>query len=155
MSTKVSTAYNALIYLLGTTLFPQDHGYARLPNAYDAEANPDTMLKLGWSLAPGQAVNTDKFVGTKFSVARNFVLTLTRKYEGLRVDESGKGDVELAIYEDQRLIINALEKDFSVGGETVYTKYVGDDGIEYVRTAKENFLMLKTNVILEYFEDLT
>lgn len=152
---KITDAHAALVTLLGTTLFPTASGWNRLPNPYKPEENADNYLNKGWGLATGQGVNTDKFVGAKRSTGRNFQVVLTLPFEGMEEDAAGKSDVDLALFEAQALVINALEKDFSVGGETCYTKYVGDEGIEYVRGETDRFLMLRTNIIVEYFDDLT
>lgn len=154
MSTRITAGYDGLVAMLNT-LFPSASGWQRLPNPYKPEANNERFLSQAWGIAIGSGLNTNRMVGGNFSVDRGFVITLSRKYEALESDFSAKALVELALFEDQYKLINALENDVTVDGTTMYARYAGDGGIEFVRGDKNNFLMLRTQAQLEYIERLT
>jgi hypothetical protein len=155
MSTRITALHGALISLLGDTLYTAEDGWKRLPNPYRPEDNSDPFLKQGWGLAFASGQNTNRQAGGYFTVDRGFVVILCREFLALEQDAVAKAAAELALFEDQYALINALEKDVTVDQSTMYARYVGDGGIEYVSSEKNRFLMLRTQMSVEYFEQLT
>lgn len=149
---NVTLGFQAVVQRM-SDLFPEADGWTRLPNPYKPEENPDQFLRQGWGVALGPASNTNRLVNCKFSIERTLIITLARKFEGTENDDIGKANTELAIFEDQFAMIKELETDVSVNGNAMYTKYVTDGGIEYVRGNTDKFLMVRTEVTLEYLEN--
>lgn len=151
----ISTGYDALIARIETVLDTVTNGYQRIPNPYNVEDNAEPVLRKGYGLALLAAENSNRQVNCKFSVSRNMEVVLTRLYTGKVEDAPGKGALEKLLLEDQYAIINDLEQDISINGSTMYTRYVSDNGIEFVNGATGRFFMLKTQFSLEYMESFT
>jgi len=150
----ISTGYDALLSRLDA-LFPPTDGWNRLPNPYKPEENSELFLTQGYGIAMGPGNNTNRQVNCKFSVVRQMTVVLTRKYEALENDADAKASTEKQLFEDQYILINDLEQDISINGQTMYTRFVADGGIEYVRSDTDRFLILRTQYDLEYLETFT
>lgn len=148
------TSYEALVSLLETT-FPSGSDYFRLPNPYKPEENSERYLLKGWGIAIGPSNNSNRFAACKYSVNRGITIILTRKYHATESDVDSKETTEKALLEDQNTLIESLESDSSINGATMYSRYVSDGGIEYVRNDTDMFLMIRTQVELEYIETFT
>lgn len=148
----ISTAYDAMITRIETVLDVATNGHTRLPNPYKPEENNELFLKKGYGLAILGAENTNRFVNCKFSIQRTMQVVLTRQYFAREDDAVAKSTTEKELFEDQYLLINDFEQDISINGQTMYTRYVTDGGIEYVQQGTDKFLMLRTDVLLEYIE---
>jgi hypothetical protein len=149
----ITNGYNALLARL-EALYPAGDGWVRLPNAYRPEENPDTFLKQGYALALGAGQNTNRQLNCAMSVSRTITVILARLYTALKEDAAQKAVAELQLFEDQKKLIVDLETEVTVNGSTMYTRYIGDGGIEYVQGTTERFLMVRTEIQLEYFEPL-
>lgn len=151
----ITDAYGELLTRIETVLDTAADGYFRLPNPYKPEENNERFLIKGYAIALGPASNTNRFVNCKFSISRQVTVVLTRQYFAREDDAEAKADAELALFEDQYKLINDLEQDISVNGQTMYTRYETDGGIEYVQGNTDRFLMLRTQINLEYIETFT
>ena len=151
----ISDGYDAVLARIQVVLSTEANGYFRLPNPYKPEENGEDRLKKGYGIALGAAVNSNRFVNCSFSVARQFQIILTRKYVALENDAVRKADAEKALFEDLNLLINDFEQDISVNGNTMYTRYEADGGIEYVQGDTDKFIMLRTTFVMEYVERFT
>lgn len=151
----ISTAYAALLARIETVLDTQAQGYKRIPNPYEVGTNTELVLRKGYGLAILPAENTNRQVNCKVSISRQIEVILTRLYTGNEADAPGKASLEQLILEDQHELINDFEQDISINGSTMYTKYVGDSGIEFVSGVTGRFFMLKTQFTLEYMETFT
>lgn len=149
---KISDAHAALIARLAT-LFPSAQGWKRLPNPYKPDENTDLFLRQGYGIALGSGANTNRLINCQISLERNLNITIARKYEGLENDDLKKAATELQLFEDQFALIKDLETDVTVNGEAMYCRYVGDSGIEYVKGTTDKFLMVRTEIALEYLEN--
>lgn len=151
----ISTGFDAIVTRIETVLDAANNGYHRLPNPYEVADNLETNLRKGYGVALLAAENTNRVLNCKFSISRNMEVVLTRLYTGRDEDAPGKGALEKLLLEDQYAIINDLEQDISINGATMYTRYVGDSGIEFVSGVTGRFFMLKTQFALEYMETFT
>jgi len=148
----ITAGSDALLARLAA-LFPEGDGWHWLPNAYKPEENPELLLRQGYGLALGPGENTQRLVNCKFSVNRSITVVLTRKYDALENDATAKFATEKQLFEDQYRLINDLEQDVSVNGTTMYTRWESDGGIEYVEGDTDRFLMVRTEIALEYLEE--
>lgn len=151
----ISTAYDALLTRVETVLDVATNGHTRLPNPYKPEENNERFLVKGYGIVMGAGSNTQRLVNCKFTVNRQMEIVLTRQYFAREDDASAKADTEKALFEDQYLLINDFEKDISINGQTMYTRWESDSGIEYVSANTDRFLMLRTIFSLEYLESFT
>lgn len=151
----ISNAYDAFVTRIETVLDTVTNGYTRLPNPYKPEENNDLFLKKGYGITMGAGSNTNRTVNCKFSVQRTTTIVLTRLYEAREDDAVAKAAVEKLLFEDQYALINDFEQDISINGQTMYTRWESDGGIEYVSGETDRFLMLRTTFLLEYLEAFT
>lgn len=155
MTTKISTGYDQLITLVEAT-FPS---HVELINAYIPELNDDLTFDAAWGLALAPGVNSTNEIGCRLAVERDFIFTLTRKiYKGDLARNSSSRDhrrlQEKQLFEDQYLIINALENDPSINA-TAKVLFINDGGLEFVRGERNDLIMLRSTFQLEYWENLT
>lgn len=150
MST-ISSIYDALQTLVGTTLFPTK---LELVNPIDIPANADQILKNGWGIAVGNASNTFRQVSCQLSISRSFTFTLTRQIEAIHIDTAARATTEKALLEDHYTLIKELEKNAQLSGLYKKLDYQSDNGIEEIVADKKSFLMIQTQVEVEYFEAL-
>jgi len=148
----ISTGFDALVARVETVLDATTNGYTRLPNPYNVEDNTELKLRKGYGVALLAATNTNRQVNCKFSVNRTMEVVLTRLYTGYEENAVDKASEEKLLLEDQYKIINDLEQDVTINGQTMYTRWESDGGIEYVAGETGRFLMLKTQFSLEYLE---
>jgi hypothetical protein len=153
--TIISSAYDAFVLRIETVLNVVALGYTRLPNPYKPEENSEILLRQGYGIVFGPANNTNRQVNCKFSVSRQMEIVLTRQYYAREDDAVSKSTAEKQLFEDQYLLINDFEQDISINGQTMYTRWESDGGIEYVSAGTDRFLMLKTTFALEYLELFT
>lgn len=154
--TNISTAFTALKTVL-QTLFPEGSGYFQLTNPYNIDENPDAALLQGWGLAFGPGENTERLLSCSLSLSRSFTVTLTRaRFGGDSITEN-KEEAELALFEDQFLLIKELENDVTLNNNiSGITRIVfrSDGGIEDVVTDNDHYVKLTSTFQMEYFEKL-
>jgi len=148
----ISDGFDALVLRIETVLDTATNGYTRLPNPYNVQDNTELKLRKGYGVALQSAENTQRNVNCKFSVSRTMEVVLTRLYTGYEENAVERASTEKLLLEDQYKIINDLEQDVTINGQTMYTRWVTDGGIEYVAGETGRFLMLRTQFSLEYLE---
>lgn len=148
----ISTAYDALVDRIEAVLDVEANNYRRIGNPYNIEDNSEIELRKGYGIAALSAINTNRHVACQFSIERTFEIVLTRHFTGRLDDADGRVDVEKELLEAQYLIVNDLEQDPSVGGTSMFTRFVGDSGIEYVAGDQSRFIVLRSQFALEYQE---
>lgn len=147
-----STAYDAFISRIESVLDTVNQGYRRIPNPYNIDNNTEINLRKGYGLAILGAENSNRQVNCVFSVNRTIEVVLTRLYTGDDELAVPRASLEKLLLEDQYKLVNNFEQDMTINGQTMYTRWVGDTGIEYVGGETGRFFMLKTQFSLEYLE---
>lgn len=150
MTTKVSSVYDALVTLIGTTL----SSYTKIMNPYIPEDNAEIFMVKGYGVGFGAATNTERLLACKLSVLRNFKVVLINQVVVTDHDELGHAALEKSILEDSIKILSALETDTTLNGNAVKSKYVTDSGIEFLEGDRTKYLLLEIDVEIEYFENL-
>ena len=148
----ISTAFDALVSRVETVLNTSANGYSRIPNPYNLEDNAEIKLRKGYGVAMREGENTNRQVNCKFSVQRNMEIVLSRLYTEQDENAVTRSSLEKLLFEDQYALINDFEQDLTINGETMYTKWVSDGGIEFLTGASGRFLVLRTQFSLEYLE---
>ena len=139
---SVTTVYESLVERI-VAVFPS---HTRLTDAYSIEENMEQFLKIGWGLAIGPAVNSERFLSAKLSYERNFILTITRKFVARELDVETKAAAERLLMEDVYLITSDLTRDSTLNNATNHVKYIGDSGIEKVFVDKSQYLMSQIEI---------
>ncbi len=151
MSTNISSVYDAFVTRIGAVLT----SHVRLSNAYSIEENTEPALKLGWALQIGPAIKSPRHISCKISIVRTFNLVLTRKVYASELDATAKASTDKSLLEDQFLVIEDVEGEPTMGSAVVAkSNFLGDSGVEFVHTDKDNFIKLVSQFEVEYFEDL-
>lgn len=148
---KVSQIYDALATLVATAL----PTYKKLPNPYDSSANANVILNKGYGIAIGQGSNSERFQDCQLSISRDFGIVLTKQLAKTDHDVSGRASQEKALFEDQFLVIKALETNPQLSGLVAKTFYVGDGGLEILDLETGRYMVLASQINVEYFENLT
>lgn len=151
---QISTAYDALITRIETVLDAATNNYTRLPNCYNIEDNTDLKLRKGYGVAILAATNSNREL-CKASIERTMEIILTRHYTGAEENAADKASVEKLLLEDQLLIIKDLETSSSLNDTVMFSRWVSDNGIEFVAGETSRFFMLRTQISMEYLENLT
>lgn len=148
----ITTVYDALITRLGTTL----SSHVRLSNATAVEENNEQFLKLGWGLAIGEGSNANRYLCDILTIRRNFVLVITRKFYAREFDAVSKATTEKDLYEDQFLVLQDLANNNILTTPTGEhnVNFIGDNGTEAVHGDKDLFLVLRTNLEVEYHQQI-
>lgn len=140
---------------LETTIESVVTGYRQIPNPYEIEKASNVILKKGYAIAFGPGTNTERLLSCQLSVDREMAIVLTRQVSSTEHDTNRREDIEKAIFEDQYLIIKAIEKDPSLNNTAARARYTGDNGLEFLSLENSRYFVLQTNFAFEYFEDLT
>lgn len=148
---NISTAFDNFKSMVASLLT----SHLAITNPYAVEENTEGALTIGYGVIFGAAENTNRLVGCKMSVRRDFRLVITRKFYAQELNITGKEDAAKSLFEDQKLVIAYVEKNPTIGSSAIAKiDYVSDNGIEFVFTEKDNYLKLETVFRVEYFETL-
>jgi len=154
---NISTAYDEIRDLLIATL----PNHKELINPYVVELNDEITLTKAFGLAFGEGLNTELQLACRLSISRNMRIILTKKIFAGNLMRSADGskvrrDTEKELFEDQYLVIKALEESPTITDSGVITdcKFTSDNGLEFVRIDKIDHIMLTSTFELKYFENL-
>lgn len=148
----VSTAYDAMIARV-EALFPVTHGsYQRLSNPYDIEANPDIYLDMGWGVAFGPAVNTNRNLCSLVTTKRTVTVVLTRTNDATDNDDTGRDSVIKALLEDGRTVVNDFERGFRLADTDINCQFISDGGVETAGPDDSFYYVLRLQFEVELFD---
>ena len=149
---RISTIRDALVSKI-STLLPNHTQFA---NAYSPEANPSKFLKQGFGVGIAEGNNTNRIVGSVYTVERSFFFVLTRQLFGTDLAVSTKETLEKNLFEDQYLLLKDFHGDEKLGTTNIIarTNYVSDSGILLNITGDMKFLQLTSTMTIEYFESI-
>jgi hypothetical protein len=148
--TEISDIYNAIVTRV-TAVLPN---HFRLSNVFDLDQNNEQFLQIGWGLAFGPAENTERSVSCQISVRRDVSVHITRRVMARELDAVTKGDTDRLLLEDLQLVIDDMERNFTLATGKFNCKYTADTGIFAVHTEKERYIAITANVSIEYFRPL-
>lgn len=153
---QISTIYDNFHTLVAGQL-PTHY---QLINPYDPELNDDLTYEKAWGLAVSAGAYPEFELDCRFTVDRQFILTLVRK---LRVGSLQRGSdaitsrrtAEKNLFEDQYLILKKINQDLTLSGACVKCYMESDDGLQFVRSDRVDLVMLRTVFTARYFENTT
>jgi hypothetical protein len=118
------------------------------------EENNEQKLDKSVGVQYGPAINSNRFVSKIVSIEQSFLVVITRKIRAneYNVIQWQQGYDE--IFEDRALVINAIEKNSSLGDSSKVARsaYVSDNGPERVFAENDRYVKIVLNVVIEYFE---
>jgi len=151
---KATDVFDALVARVAAVL--PDH--KRIPNPYIIEQNSERILNKGQGVTFGPGENTFRRLTNQLSVARDFSVIITRKSIKKETDSSGRAEDIQLLFEDQKLVIDDVEKNTTLLDSTLSvakSDYLSDNGLEFIYGEKDNFIKVESVIRVEYIEDLT
>lgn len=150
---KVSDIYEALLDVLEAQL----PSYTRIPNAYDAGATPEPMLRKAYGIGFGPSSNTNRVVGCQMSVARTFDVLIVRQVTTTENNTAARAALEKEVFEAQKLVIAAIENNPSLSQTCANAAFVSDSGLDFVtgQTSQQKYFLLVSTFACEYLENLS
>lgn len=154
---EISQAYDAILSLVETT-FP-DH--EELINAYAPELNDDLTFDAAFGVSVAEGENTNRVVGCDISQERRWLITLCRKIMAGTLNRSTvtktvRRTAEKNLLEDLDLLVAELEKSPTINNSApiVKTVYESDSGLEFIRTERQDLIMIRAVFRTEYFRNI-
>ena len=126
--------------------------YRRLSNPYRPEENPAVLLTQGYGLTIGQAQVNKRTQTPILILQRRFGVVLTREYMAREDDSVLKAETEKALLDDAFVLSAHLEALFSMDGQVLRSRVIGDSGLEFVNADNNRFLKTVIDFEVEYFE---
>jgi len=147
---KISSIYDAIPTAVEAVLT----GYKRMPNAYEPEKCPTTILEKGYGVTMGPAENPSKDQSLQLQVRRQFAVIMSRILPG-DLDAAAQQTIEKALLEDQLLVIRTFERG-ALSSLAPICRYFSDGGITYLDVGEGGgrYLLLANVFALQYAENL-
>lgn len=152
MSTKITTAYNALVVRL-TALFDSNAGWTRIPDPYIVEANPDNFLRQGWGLKVGPGAHGNQMT-SNYQMLRTMVVVICREVMKTELDADGSASVDLQLLEDLRSVVADFETNTALSNAQIPVQFSSDSGILGVQSEKV-FRAIEAQFTVNIFEQLS
>lgn len=147
---KITTIYNQWETVV-ESLLPS---YTKIVNPYQLDDNPEILMRSGYGILMGPAINRNRILSCKVSIERTFSMFLVNHITTTPNQKVNMANLEKAIMEDQFLILKDIELNASLTAAE-RAAYQGDGGIEFLEGESSRHLLLETQFLVEYFEDLT
>ncbi len=146
---KISSIYDRLHTVMASSL----SAYARLPDNYDIEGNPHLLIDKGYAIRPDAAENTNRSMGTKRSISRQFVVTFVQDITNAAHDAEKRSEIDKGLLEDQKTLLDALIDDPTLNGNASKAQFIGDSGLLVITGPSSNqYMALDTLLQIDYFE---
>lgn len=146
---KASDIFDLLDTLVSTTL----PTHQELANPYFIDDAAEINFEKGYTVAYSAGSNLDKIRNARIvATQRSYDILLTRKLYGFKKSISYRKSIERLLFDDQAAIIAAIVADNQLGAPTtvVIARYSADEGIEFIGQDREDILLLRTTVEVEY-----
>lgn len=148
---QISSIYDAWETVIEANLT----AYTKIRDPYEPDANPEVLLRKGYGIAIGDGLNSERLLSCKLSVERTFNIILVNTITATPNNKAAMATLEKNLMEDQFTLINAVEKDAGLNGTVRNVAYQADSGIDFLEGDSSRHLLLETQFVVEYFEDLT
>lgn len=148
---KISNIYDGLVSQMETTL----SSHTRIPNPYDLTQNNEQFLTLGWGIAIEDAERTDRSMCNKIWIRRTFLIKITRLVATLEMAVDERVTAEKALLEDLKSVYNDLYSENLSIADANLIEVIPDDGVEFIKGDKFDFVSATVTVTAEYNETLT
>lgn len=131
--------------------------HKEMSNPYFPETEADITYAKAYGLAAAEGLNLEKLdpdsdLETK---SRIFIISLTRRVFGPKRSPSLLRTETKNVFEDQRILTTQLVADETLGKPAliVSAKYLSDGGLEFVRANRQDILIVRTLISVEYHEN--
>ena len=146
--TVATDSYLRLIQVVKDT-FTGDERF-ELTNPYILDDNAEAFVKTGFGISASPITNLRRLASCQYSLARDIEITLTNLVVSTDRDNSARQAVEAKLFEDQLRIIKAIDEDGQLNDLLAKNEFIGDNGIEFVFSEKNNYVALVSTWNIEY-----
>lgn len=147
---SITAAYLRFIEVVRET-FPEPERF-ELTNPYVLEDNEEPISAKGWGVGVLAGNNTRRTVSCLYSFNRDFEVILSNIIIGTNRDMAERQAVEAKLMEDQIKLVSAIDADGSLNDLLAKNDFIGDNGIEFVFTEKNNYVALVSTWNIEYHQ---
>lgn len=148
---SLSTIYDSFQSLIETEL----PAYKKIPNPYFPDTTGNLLSIKSYGIVLGAGFNTERYVGCKITIQRTFQIILLQQITTTDHNLVAKATIEKQMFEDQWILINALEKDTTLAQSSIKTKYTTDSGLQFLDGDRNKYFLLISDFESEYQEDFT
>lgn len=146
-----SDGYLRLIEVVRET-FPGDERF-ELTNPYIIDDNAETILATGWGVAALPSTNLNRTASCIYTLARDVEVVLTNVVYGTDRDMARRQEIEAKLMDDQIRLIKAIDQDAVLHDLLAKNNFIGDNGVEFVFTEKNNYLAIVSSWNIERHEN--
>jgi hypothetical protein len=144
--TDIRSQLNTLI----DTILPD---YVKLSDSYETPDNANVILEKGFSIGYGPSENTtDEWCQGTIRQRRQFQIILTNIYTP-SLDPEYRETLENSLLDDEFALIGAIERDVTLGGEAISSRFSFDNGLEYLIDDRKQFIIIVITVTIDYEEN--
>lgn len=148
--TKVADVRNRLHTLMGTVL----PAYVKLADSYETADNANPIWEKGYSIGYSAAENvTDEWCNLgAMRIRRQFQVVITNIYMP-NMDADYREGLEDSLIDDQFAFIAAVEKDPTLTGDAITSRFSFDNGVEYLIGDQKQFIIIVMTITVDYYEE--
>lgn len=126
--------------------------YVKLSDSYETPDNANIILEKGFSIGFGPSENTtSEWCPGTIRQRRQFQIILTNIYTP-SLDPEYREGLENSLLDDEFSLIAAIEKDVTLGGEAISSRFSFDNGLEYLIDDRKQFIIVVVTVTIDYEE---
>lgn len=143
--------------LIDTTITTALPTHKEMSDPYFPETEADLTYESAYGLAvsagTNQVLNPNSGAVTN---QRDYIISLTKRVFATRRDSSAKKTAVKALLEDRETFVNKIEEDEHLGRPDLIIKaeWVSDDGIEFVRLNRNDILIVRILLQVDYHNDV-
>lgn len=148
--TKVAQVRDQLNAIMLATL----PAYVKLADSYETADNANPIFQKGYSIGYSAGENiTDEWCNLgAMRIRRQFQIVLTNIYTP-NLDADYREGLEDSLVDDQFAFIAAVERDVTLTGVAISSKYSFDNGVEYLIDDRKQFIIVVMTITVDYFEE--
>lgn len=148
--TKVTDVRGQLHSIMGTVL----PAYVKLADNYEAEDNANPIFEKGYLIGfnAGENVTTEWCNLGAMRIRRQFQVIMVNIYMP-NMDADYREGLENSLLDDQFAFISGVEKDVTLTGVAITSKYSFDDGLQYLLGERKQFIIVNMTITVDYFEE--
>jgi len=104
MANNINTIYDAIITEMGTIFSTK----TRIPNPYDIENNPRSLISNGWGLKVSAAVPQQQAIN-HITISQTFTITLSKEVYRLDTNTTAIDTTSKALLDDMKTLVDSIE----------------------------------------------
>lgn len=148
--TKVADVRDQLNSIMATVL----PAYVKLADNHEAVDNANPIFQKGFMVGFSSGENlTDEWCNLgAMRIRRQFQVVMVNIYMP-NMDADYREGLENSLLDDQFAFISAVEKDVTLTGVAITSKYSFDDGLQYLIDDRKQFIIVNMTITVDYYEE--